>query len=91
MEILLNIIFKNKKFENRCTEVIDHVCFVLGVLEQQDLEVLRNSVEDLIVQLPRDIIERPTKEKCSSDTDLLLGGFMNILNNLLRRFPQFKR
>ena len=60
---------------------------MLGILEQSDQEVLQDQIVSLIEQLPRDIMERQTKEKCSFDTDILLGGYMNVLNNLLRRFP----
>jgi len=42
-------------------------------------------------QLPRDIIERPTKEIGINDYDNLLFGLMNMMMILLQRFPMFKK
>ena len=94
MEILLASLVKksnNLQNESRSSNFYDHICVVLAVLEPKDLETLHAQVIGLIEQIPRDIMQRPTKEIGSSDTDILLGGLMNVLTNLLRRFPVFKR
>ena len=51
MDYLLTSMFdksKDPKNESRYSEVIDHVCIVLAVLEPRDLEVLQNQVLGLI-------------------------------------------
>lgn len=94
MEILLASLVKKSNTlqnESRSANFYEHICVVLAVLEPRDLEALQAQVIGLIEQLPIDIMQRPTKEIGSSDTDILLGGLMNVLINLLRRFPGFKR
>ena len=60
-------------------------------LEPKDLQALNSQILNLIDQLPKDIIKRPTNEVGSSDTDILLGGLMNVLIRILQRFPIFKK
>ena len=51
MDYLLTSMFdkrKEPKNESRYSEVIDHVCIVLAILEPRDLEVLQNQVLGLI-------------------------------------------
>ena len=94
LQILLSSLVERSKdplYEGRVSNFYLHVCSVLEVLEQKDLEALQSQVLHLIEQLPKDIIERQTKEVGSSDTDILLGGLMNVLMHLLRRFPVFKK
>lgn len=53
--------------------------------------MLHSKILFLIEQLPKDIIERSIKEIGSNDHDVLLGGLMGVLNQLLQRFPGFKK
>ena len=50
-----------------------------------------SQIVPLIQQLPIDIIERPVKEIGLTDHDMLLGGLMGLLIQLLQLFPNFKQ
>ena len=94
MQILLGQVLsctKSPEMEARAGQFYNNVCQILEVLNEGDLVILKAQVVDLIEKLPREIIDRPTKEVGSSDYDLLLNGLLNFLIRLLQRFPQFKK
>jgi hypothetical protein len=82
---------KESKYEGRSSHFYVNLTQVLELLEPKDLHALNSQILGLINQLPKDIMERTTKEIGSSDTDILLGGLINVLTRLLQRFPVFKQ
>ena len=94
MQIVLTKLFETSKsptYETRCKNFFQGLPSVLKLLTLSDLGMLNAEVNQLLQQLPTDIIERPIKELGSNDQDTLLYGLMSTLAELLQRYPQFKQ